>query len=619
MSSEKLPPTTEQDFFEIRNNLKAYLKNQGQFLDYDFEGSGISNLIDVLAYNTHYMALTANMTANEMFLDSSVIRNNVVSHAKALGYTPKSKRSGRTTLTLSGITQAEQNLETITTETLVLPRGSKFVSLDSGASKTFVVLKDHSMISYDGTVLFSDIEVSEGKLVSNTITVGANEKQTYEIPNKNIDTTTLKIYIKDNASSTVKVEYTLNNLLTDFNSDSSLYADLNYYFLQEGKDEKFEIYFGDGILGRKLTPGNVIEISYVITSGSLGNSVKSFGKSFSTPYIGSLVITPGGPSFGGSELETIDSIKLSAPNTFMAQNRAVTGKDYEYFVREIYPELTNISVWGGEENDPPTYGKTFIAIKPFTNAIKKIIVSRLKQYNVSSITPEVVEPYYMYLLLDVSFIYNSIITDKTENQLETSVRDTITTYNSSSLLEFNTPFRHSNFTSLIDSTDKSILSSETKVKVKQYITPLLGTSHLYEINFSNKIHNPYSGYSGENKLGAVWSNGFYRDGDTSVVFYIRDSGAGKLELYYHPAGSTEIVVFDDSFGTVDYVDRYPLLTDTNTEGKLIIPSLNITGFSGTDEFLILTAVLASSDVVPIRNQLLQIESVSVSPSKSAIL
>jgi hypothetical protein len=617
-TTDKLGSTTEQDFAEIKNNLKSYLKNQGEFTDYDFEGSGISSLLDVLAYNTHYMALTANMTANEMFLDSAVLRNNVVSHAKSLGYTPKSKRSAKTVINLSGITNAPPS-EASQTQTITLPKGTKFSSLDSGTNFTFVTNKEYSHISYDGSVLFEDIEIFEGKYVTNTITVKSDEKQVYEIPNKNIDTTTLKVIIKDSATATTFEEYKLNKLLTDFNSDSSLYADANYFFLQEGQDERFEIYFGDDILGKKLTAGNVIEINYVITSGSAGNGIKNFTRVGSTPYIGALRITSDSPSYGGSLIESVESIKLSAPNTFMAQNRAVTSKDYEYFVREIYPELTNISVWGGEENDPPIYGKTFISVKPFTNAIKKIIVDRLKSYNVASITSEVIEPYYMYLELIVDFIYDNSITKFTENELNSLVRATVDNYNSGSLLEFNTPFRYSNFSSLIDNTDKAIISSNTSIKVKQYVEPLLQTTHLYEINFSNKIYNPYNAYKGTEGKGTVWSNGFYKDGDHNVVFYLKDSGTGKLELYYHPVGSSEMVIQDAEFGTIDYVDRYPLLTDVNTEGKIIIPSLNITGFPGRDEYLIFTAIFKSNDVVPIRNQLLQIESVKIVPTKNESL
>ncbi len=613
-TTDKLGSTTEQDFDEIKNNLKIYLKNQGEFTDYDFEGSGVSSLIDILAYNTHYMALTANMTANEMFLDSAVLRNNVVSHARNLGYTPKSKRSSKNVITLTGFTQSGGSSNQI--ETVILPKGSKFSSGDSGKFYTFVTNKEYSCISYDGSILFEDIEIFEGKYVTNTITVQENEKQIYEIPNRNIDTTTLKVSIKDSISSTTFKEYKLNKLLTDFNSSSGIYEDSDYFFLQEGHDEKYEIYFGDNVLGKKLTPGNIIEITYIITSGPEANGIKTYTRKDSTPYIGSLTLTTNSPSYGGGLLESIESVKLSAPNTFMAQNRAVTSRDYEHFVREIYPELTQISVWGGEANDPPIYGKTFIAIKPFTNAIKKIIQDRLKIYNVASITPEVIEPYYMFLELNVDFIYDNTITKFTENQLSSLIRETIDNYNSSTLLEFNTPFRYSNFSSLIDNTNKAIISSNTTIKVKQYIKPLLGTDHLYEINFSNKLYNPYDSYKGLEGKGSVWSNGFYKDGDNNIIFYLKDSGSGKLELYYHPTGSTEMVVLDNEFGTIDYIDRYPLLSDVNTEGKIIIPSLNITGFPGRDEFLILTTIFKFNDVVPIRNQLIQIESINIVATKN---
>ena len=613
MANNTLASTTEQDFSEIKKNLKTYLKNQGKFLDYDFEGAGMSALLDVLAYNTHYMALNANMVANEMFLDSAILRNNVVAHAKNLGYTPKSKRAARNVITITGTTQTIPS----TPETTTLPAGSKFISSDN--NYTFVTDKSYSHISYDGIIKFEDVEIFEGKYVTNTITVKTDEKQVYEIPNKNIDTSTLKVTIRENINSTVFEEYHLNKLLTDFNSDSSLYADANYFFLQEGQDEKFEIYFGDNILGKKLNPGNIIEINYIVTSGPEANGINSFSRVASDPYIGGIRITADSKSFGGSLIESTESIKLSAPNTFMAQNRAVTSKDYEYYVREIYPELTNISIWGGEENDPPIYGKTFISVKPYTNAVRKVIIDRLKDYNVASITPEVIEPYYMYLVLNVNYNYDNNITKFTENELNGVVRNAINDYNSNTLLEFNTPFRYSSFSSIIDNCDIAITSSSSDVVVKQYIEPLLQTNHLYDINFSNKIYNPYSGYKGINGKGSVWSNGFYVNGDNNIIYYLKDSGTGKLELYYHPSGSSEMVVFDEDFGTIDYIDRYPLLVDVNTMGKIIIPSLNITGFPNNDDHLIIYAALDSKDVVPIRNQLIQIESIEITPIKNESL
>jgi hypothetical protein len=316
-------------------------------------------------------------------------------------------------------------------------------------------------------------------------------------------------------------------------------------------------------------------------------------------------------SSGGGSIESIDSIKLNAPFNYTAQNRAVTGADYKTLIPQIYPNVDAISVWGGEDNDPQIYGKVFASIKPssgttLTSDAKLTITTALKSYRVMSIIPEIVDPDYLYLLLDVVFKYNSGATVFTKSELETLVESSVSTFNSTELLSFNKMFRHSNFSSIIDSTNDAIVSSTTRVKVKQYKIPVIDTKSKYEFNFYNTFYNPHSGHM-PSGYGIARSNGFYVFGNTSVIYYMQDDGTGNIQLYHSAAGSTTDTIDNSAFGTIDY-----------TLGKIVIPELNISSISGTDENLSFTVELDSNDVVPVRNQIIQIETSTVSGEEDTI-
>ena len=584
--------TTEQDFFQIKANLKDYMRNQTEFADYDFDGSTLSHLLDVLAYNTHYSALTANMSVNEMFLDTAVIRNNVVSHAKGLGYTPLSMKSSIGVVSVTGTTSS-------TTE-VVIPRGSIF----SSASSKFVSLTDYSGTPVGGTVTWTGIDLYEGKLLKNTFVVGG-EEQVYEIPNKNVDTTTLRIKIKDTVASTTWTEYKLAKYLTDVTDTSAL------YFLQEGRDEKFEITFGDGILGTKLSAGNIMEVEYVRCNGVEGDGVSSFTMGSTISGLTGTTVTTETKSGGGGSIESMDSIKLNAPFNYTAQNRAVTAADYSTLIQQIYPNVDAISVWGGEDNDPQVYGKVFASIKPssgvtLTSDAKASITTSLKAYRVMSIIPEIVDPEYLYLLVDVVFKYNSGVTTLTSSELKTKVQTSISSYNSGQLLSFNKMFRHSVFSAIIDSTDSAIVSSISKVKVKQYKIPVLNTVSKYDFDFGNTFYHPHSGHM-PGGYGVVRSNGFMVFGNETVIYYMEDDGAGNIILFHKESGATTNTIDNSSFGSVDYI-----------LGKISIPELSISSIFGTDENLSFTVELDSNDVVPVRNQIIQIETSTVSASEDTV-
>lgn len=577
--------TTEQDFDLIKANLKDYLRNQTVYTDYDFDGSALSHLLDVMAYNTHYSALTANMSVNEMFLDSSVVRNNIVSHSKGLGYTPISMRSATAVVTVTGTTAA--------TTAQTLPRGSVF----SSASSKFVTLTDYTSTPVGGSVTWSGVKLYEGKLIKNTFTVGT-EEQVYEIPNANCDTTTIRVRVKDTSSSTTFTEYTLAKYLTDVKSDSLV------YFLQEGRDQKFDVSFGDNILGKKLTVLNIIEIEYVRCNGIDGNAIKTFTMDAVISGLTNKIVTTTTNSAGGAAIESVDSIKLNAPFNYASQNRAVTADDYNTLIKQIYPSIDAISVWGGEDNDPPIYGKVYSSIKPktgtvLTSAAKASIIKSLKSYKVMSIIPEIVDPEYLYLVLNVVFKYNSGVTFKTAAELQALVQGTINTYNTDELLSFNKMFRYSNLSTLIDATDESIVSSVTRISVKKYTTPVLNTETQYQIDFYNALHNPESGHM-PNSMGILQSNGFYKTGNTETIYYLQDDGKGAISLYHKATGTTTVVVDDAAFGTVDYLT-----------GQVILTSLSIASFTGTDDSLVLTVQFDSNDVVPVRNQIVQVESSTI--------
>ena len=476
---------TELDFADIKNNLKNFLKQQTEFNDYDFDGSGLNVLLDVLAYNTHYNALNAHYSLNESFLDSAQIRGNVVTRAKLLGYTPRSVLSPRAKV---DIVVTKPNSGVIPT-ILELTKGTKLNTVVSGEEFQYVVLENQQATLSGSTWTFNDVIIVEGTTrelkyrVDNDI-----ENQKFQLSDYDADTSTLRVRVQANEESTAFDVYTKFESLKGIDSTSKV------YYLQENPSGYYEVYFGDGVTGFKPTNNNIVTIDYVITKGKESNGANSFTMVDEIGGYDSIAVTLDTAAAGGADEETMESIRFNAPLTFISQNRAVTADDYAAIIKKEFSNIDSISTWGGEDNDPPDYGRVYVCIKPLlantlTTAEKTNITGAiLKGKNVVSITPQIVDPNFTYLELDVSFKYNPNLTDRSSVELQSVVRDTITDYNFNNLNKFDGVFRHSQLTRNIDNSDPSILNTTVRPRMFQYITPLNNADNNFSLSFSSPFY-----------------------------------------------------------------------------------------------------------------------------------
>ena len=423
---------TELDFDQIKNGLKTYLSSQSKYNDYDFEGSGMSVLLDILAYNTHYNAMIAHLALNEAFLDSAQIRGNVVSHAKLLGYTPRSTSAASATINIV----VNNPIGTPIPITLTLNRGTKLTSIIDGKEFGFIVIESRLAVynSSTNTFTFENVIIKQGTFKSLNYRFDKyNLNQKFVIPDEYIDTTTLRVRIRENDNSTSYTMYTLFGSLVDIGSASKV------YFLQENSNGKYEIYFGDGVIGYTPQTDNIVELEYVYTSEDIANGARTFAFSGDIEGNSDITINTASTSTGGAERENIESIRFNSPLTYITQNRAVTADDYRAIILREYADIEAISVWGGEDSNPPDYGKVYVSIKPKTGDVlddtqkSYIIQNILSGKNVVSITPVIVDPEYTYIKLETFFKYNPNLTDLTKAELESSVRNIISTYNNNYL------------------------------------------------------------------------------------------------------------------------------------------------------------------------------------------
>ena len=476
---------TELDFADIKNNLKNFLKQQTEFNDYDFDGSGLNVLLDVLAYNTHYNALNAHYSLNESFLDSAQIRGNVVTRAKLLGYTPRSVLSPRAKV---DIVVTKPNSGVIPT-VLELTKGTKLNTVVSGEEFQYVVLENQQATLSGSTWTFNDVIIVEGTTrelkyrVDNDI-----ENQKFQLSDYDADTSTLRVRVQANEESTAFDVYTKFESLKGIDSTSKV------YYLQENPSGYYEVYFGDGVTGFKPTNNNIVTIDYVITKGKESNGANSFTMVDEIGGYDNIAVTLDTAAAGGADEETMESIRFNAPLTFISQNRAVTADDYAAIIKKEFSNIDSISTWGGEDNDPPDYGRVYVCIKPLlantlTTAEKTNITGAiLKGKNVVSITPQIVDPNFTYLELDVNFKYNPNLTDRSSVELQSVVRDTITDYNFNNLNKFDGVFRHSQLTRNIDNSDPSILNTTVRPRMFQYITPLNNADNNFSLSFSSPFY-----------------------------------------------------------------------------------------------------------------------------------
>ena len=580
---------TELDFDDIKANLKTFLSKQNEFTDYDFEGSGMAVLLDLLAYNTHYQAVYANMLANEMFLDSADLRNSVVSHAKHIGYTARSARSPFATLSVT--------VNDATGSTLTMPKGTAFTTTIDGVSYNYVTNVARSITPTNGVFTFSNVKVYEGTLVTNKYTVDtSNANQRFLIKNTNADTSTLKVTVQNSSSDSTTTAYTLTEDVTSVDSTSTV------YFLEAVEDSQYEVKFGDGVLGKALSNGNIVSLEYIVTNAADSNGATTFTNASTIGGFSNITVVTSSASGGGADAESVDSIKFNAPKKYSSQNRAVTANDYKALVRSLYANVQSIQVWGGEDNNPPTYGRVFIAIKPtsgvtLTNSVKDSITTSLNSYNVGSVIPVIVDPVITYLIPEVYVKYDSKITTKTDNDIETLVTTTITNYSTNNLEQFGNMFRYSKFVKAVDDTDASILSNITRLKVYQYFTPNTSGTNTYTINFENSLYHPHDGHT-----TILETTGFNTNDGSGREYFLDDDGSGNVRLIYYVGGTKTIQ--NSTQGTIDYAT-----------GKITISDIYITAVSNVDGAtstkIRVKTQPASNDIVPVRQQLLEIDTANM--------
>ena len=589
---------SELDFDQIKNNLKNFMKGQNQFTDYDFEGSGLSVLLDVLAYNTHYNALYTNLAVNEMFLDSASKRASVVSLAKSLGYTPSSAVSPR------AIVNMAVNSPNQSPSALTLPQYSSFNTVIEGRNYIFYNAAEVTIVPVGGLYTFTNLELIQGTPLNFKYTV--TDGQQYIIPNANADLSTLRVRVQESSTSDNFTTFIAATSLVELASDS------NVYFTKEIDGGLYEIVFGDNIISTGLTNGNVVHFDYFVTRGSEANGARTFTYSGSNLIGGTPVVTTISIAAGGNEVETIDSIKYNAPRLYAAQNRAVTPDDYKALIYAAFPYAQSVSVWGGEDNNPPVYGKTFICVKPYdvtklTQQQKSDIkTTLLASRSVVSITPEIVDPEYINIALDVTVYYNDRKTIRTASQIATLVTDTIFSYDDNNLQKFDSVFKQSHLSRLIDTTEPGIVSNITTVLMRRKVAPRYNVSAEYTLNLVNPI------FTAGVPQGAVSSTGFYIKGSDELHF-LQDDGAGYIQIYYNVAasnattGSTKFIV-NPRIGTVDYAN-----------GILNLKNLNITSLGDIDWEISFKP--QSNDVVSAYTQVAQIArdhlTVTAIPDKTA--
>ena len=587
---------TNLDFDQIKESIRDYLRASTDFTDYDFEGSNFTALINTLAYNTYINSYNANAICNEVFLDSATLRENVILRAKEIGYLPRSRTSARANISFFvDTTNTSTNPLTLT-----LKRGTVAVTSAqfNSINYTFSVLDDITVPVVDGLAFFENITVYEGNFIVQNYTFTPNQR--IVLSNIGIDTSLLSISVRSSETSTFSQKYNLSRDIFDINSESKV------FFIQEIEDEQYEIFFGDDIFGKKLENNNYIDISYITCLGEEANGANGFtfsGRVFDNN--GRIVtsdisrITVNTPAFGGKTIESVDSIKKYAPKIYSAQNRAVTASDYEAIVQKIYPEVESISAFGGENLNPPQYGKVFISVKPvngpfLSNKIKDNIKTALRKYAVAGIIPEIIDLKYLYIEFDSSIYYNPNFTVSADG-LKTNVLDIINAYaKSSELNKYGARFKYSKFLNLIDESSEAITSNITKISIRRDLRAEVNKLATYEVCFGNSFHISRS--SGNN----IKSSGFYIPGIISPVYFSdipNSADTGSLFLFTTSDNQT-INVIKRNIGEIDY-----------NKGEIILYPLNIRDTVkkyGFDNIIEISVTPRSNDVIALQDLYLQL-------------
>ena len=476
---------SELDFDTIKANMKTYLRSQSEFNDYDFEGSAMNILLDVLAYNAHYMGMYANMIANEMFLDTAQLRNSVISHARLLGYTPRST-TGSTAYVDIVVSPPSGNAQ----GTLTLPSSTPFISeAIDGINYNFVTLESYTANKSSNTFTFSNVAIKEGEPITFLFTQDQNNpKQKFPIPSGTIDTDTLSVVVQVSSSNTSQQVYTLADDLTELGANSYV------YFLDETENGSYTIYFGDGTIGRAISNGSIVRVGYLDTNGDQANRANVFTSANPIGGFSNVSVATVTKSAGGAPKESIEDIKFRAPIFYTTQNRAVTKNDYSLLLKRDYPNIDSISIWGGEEYTPPKYGKVFISMKPkdgyvFTTQEKQSIIDDIiATRSVLTVTPEIIDPDYLYLKFAIKVYYDPKKTTRTAEELKSAIRTAILNYRDTTLDSFNSVFRASKLHYLLDKVDKSITSNDFSLFLQKRATIVNGLTQNYTVNFYSPLH-----------------------------------------------------------------------------------------------------------------------------------
>ena len=577
------------DFQQIKASLKEYLRSQTDFTSYDFEGSSMNVLLDVLSYNTYYTAFNANMVVNELFLDSATIRDNVVALAKQLGYKPKSKTAPEAKITFS--VAFPQNAPV----TALLRKGTGFTTSYEDNLYSYVAVEDQTAPVENGVAYFDSIPVYEGTLITSSFVVNENTSQRFILQNANIDIDSIRVKVFNSQQGTAFTFYEYSDNILNVNPDSKV------FFLEEIADERYEMFFGDDVLGRKLKNNEFIEISYLSTNGPDTNGAKIFtfagiltdifggGGYTTTVTIGNIQ-----QSVGGSNIESISKIKFNAPKYFATQDRAVTAQDYAAIIRSLYPAVSDIITYGGEEDLPPEYGKVKIVIKPeqaatLSSTTKKDLESKLKKYMVASVTPEIIDPSILYVEVISNIFYNSSKTTQKPEQIISKVVSGLTSYLGESGTEkFNGKFRYSKFVSTIDNSDVSINSNSTSVTLRKDFYPQINSSSFYEICYQNVFDKDCNG-------STVQSSGFKVTEFPAFTVYFEDRD-GVIVLYRLDNLTGEKITLNDSLGTVDYA-----------EGEIKLYNLTIVKGTLNDNRVQIRVQPKNLDVVALREVYLDVD------------
>jgi len=574
------------DFDQIKTSIKDYLKSNTNFTDYDFEGSNLSIIIDALAYNTYITSYNTNMAANECFLDSSTLRENVVALARNIGYVPRSRRSSRAKISffISGITETV----TATIRAGIICNGSA-----ANTNYIFSIPEDITVPVSNGVAIFNNIEIYEGTLLTQNFTVNtAQTNQRYILSNSSIDTSTIRVKVKPSESSSSTVTYKQIDNIVGITSTASS------YLLQEIEDERYELVFGDNVIGKKLSNDNYITVSYIITGGKSGNGAAQFS------FIGNVIdqdgatidasnfslVTTNENSRDGDDIESISSIKYYAPRIYSSQYRAVTSSDYESVLGYIYPNVESVTAFGGEEMNPPRFGKVFISVKPrngdfLSDETKRELISKLKSYAVAGIVPEFIDLKYLYVEIQTNPYYNPNLNDDPEN-LKTGVSNALTQYSRSiDVNQFGGRFKYSKAVSLIDSVDSSITSNITLVTIRRNLKAVLGQFAQYEVCYGNRFHTQESSYN-------VVSTGFTIEGVTGTVYLadeVINREKGRIFFFTYVEGGTPSIVKKNA-GTVDYMT-----------GEVLIDTCNILSTVIANGVIEIQAIPHSNDIVGLRD------------------